>query len=135
MRAWDRPASLAHTACVPIHAVISMSARSPGPCGRAPSPANPDPITCAAFGNSRRSAEEARGDGRSGCPMDKLEEALARLERAVALLEAASAERPDPRSSSARQIDDPELREIAGEIAARVDGALARIGRILGGAG
>jgi len=27
------------------------------------------------------------------------------------------------------------LREIAGEIAARVDGALAKIGRILGGAG
>ena len=67
--------------------------------------------------------------------MDKLEEALVRLERAVARLEAASAERPDPGSSSARKIDDPELREIAGEIAARVDGALARIGRILGGAG
>jgi len=68
--------------------------------------------------------------------MDKLEEALARLERAVARLEtAASGERPDPGSLSARQIDDPELREIAGEIAARVDGALARIGRILGGAG
>jgi hypothetical protein len=68
--------------------------------------------------------------------MDKLEEALARLERAVARLEAvASAERPDPGFSSARQIDDPELSEIAGEIAARVDGALARIGRILGGAG
>ena len=68
--------------------------------------------------------------------MDKLEEALARLERAVARLEAAaSAEPPDPRSLGVRQIDDPELREIAGEIAARVDGALARIGRILGGAG
>jgi hypothetical protein len=68
--------------------------------------------------------------------MDKLEEALVRLERAVARLEAvASAERPDPGLPGARQIDYPELREIAGEIAARVDGALARIGRILGGAG
>jgi hypothetical protein len=68
--------------------------------------------------------------------MDKLEEALARLERAVAQLEAAaSGERRDRGSPSARQIDDSELREIAGEIAARVDGALARIGRILEGAG
>jgi len=68
--------------------------------------------------------------------MDRLEEALARLERAVARLEAAaSAERLDSGLPSARKIDDPELREIAGEIAARVDGALARIGRILGGAG
>jgi hypothetical protein len=68
--------------------------------------------------------------------MDKLEEALARLEIAVARLEAAaSGDRPDPRLSGARQIDDAELREIGQEIAARVDGALARIGRILGGAG
>jgi hypothetical protein len=68
--------------------------------------------------------------------MDKLGEALARLERAVARLEAAaSAEQQDSGSLSTRQIDDPELREIAGEIAARVDGALAKIGRILGGAG
>ena len=68
--------------------------------------------------------------------MDKLEEALARLERAVTRLEAAaSAERPDPSLSGARPVDDPELRAIAGEIAARVDGALARIGRILGGTG
>jgi hypothetical protein len=68
--------------------------------------------------------------------MDKLGEALARLERAVARLDAAvaSAEPSDARSLSVRQIDDPELREIAGEIAVRVDGALARIGRILGGA-
>ena len=68
--------------------------------------------------------------------MDKLEEALARLERAVARLEAAaSAERLGLGLSSARQVDNPELREIAGEIATRVDGALARIGRLLGGAG
>jgi hypothetical protein len=68
--------------------------------------------------------------------MDKLGEALARLERAVARLEAAVAsEPPDPGSLSARQIDDPELRAITAEIAMRVDGALAKIGRILGGAG
>jgi hypothetical protein len=68
--------------------------------------------------------------------VDKLEEALARLERAVARLEAAaSAERPAPGLPGVRQIDDPELGAIAGEIAARVDGALAKIGRILGGAG
>jgi hypothetical protein len=67
--------------------------------------------------------------------MGRLEEALARLERAVVRLEAASSpERSKPGLPSARQIDDPELREIAAEIAARVDGALARIGRILGGA-
>ena len=68
--------------------------------------------------------------------MDKLEEALARLERAVARLEAAaSAERSAPGLPVSRHIGDPELRALAGEIAARVDGALARIGRILGGAG
>jgi hypothetical protein len=68
--------------------------------------------------------------------MDRLEEALARLERAVARLEAAaSAERSAPGLPVSRHIDDPELRAIAGEIAARVDGALAKIGRILGGAG
>jgi hypothetical protein len=68
--------------------------------------------------------------------MDRLEEALARLNRAVARLEgAASTERPAPGLPSVCQIDNPELKEIAGEIAARVDGALARIGRILEGAG
>jgi hypothetical protein len=68
--------------------------------------------------------------------MDKLEEAIARLERAVARLEAAaSGERSAPGLPSARHIDDPELRAIAGGIAARVNGALARIERILGDAG
>ncbi len=68
--------------------------------------------------------------------MGKLEEALARLESAVARLEAAaSAERPDPGLPSARRIDDAEVREIADEIAVRVDDALAKIGRILGGGG
>jgi len=67
--------------------------------------------------------------------MGNFDEALARLERAVARLEAAvAAERPGAGLSSAREADNPELRQIAGEIAARVDGALARIGRLLGGA-
>ncbi len=66
--------------------------------------------------------------------MDKLEEALARLERAVARLEAAArAERPDVGLLGARETDNPELRAIAGKIAVRVDDALARIGRVLGG--
>jgi CHASE3 domain sensor protein len=68
--------------------------------------------------------------------MDRLEEALARLEQAVARLEAAAAgERHESRSSGAREIDDAELREIADEVAARVDGALAKIGRVLGEGG
>ena len=68
--------------------------------------------------------------------MDKLQEALTRLEGAVARLEAAaSPERPAPVLPSPPHIDDAELGAIATEIAARIDGALARIGRILGGAG
>jgi len=66
--------------------------------------------------------------------MGKLEEALARLERAVARLEAAArAERPDVGLLGARETDNPELRAVAGKIAVRVDDALARIGRVLGG--
>ena len=65
--------------------------------------------------------------------MGKLEEALARLERAVARLEAAvRAERPDAGLLGGGEPDNPELRAIAGEIAVRVDNALARIGRVLG---
>ena len=65
--------------------------------------------------------------------MGKLEEALARLERAVARLEAAaSVDRRGSGSPDMREIDDAELGGIADEIAARVDGALAKIGRILG---
>src|SRR5262249_50053719 len=110
-------------------------ARFPGPCGRAPFPVNRGPKTFAASANSRRYTEAEQGR-RSSCRMDKLQEALARLERAVARLEAAaSAERPAPVSPGPRPLDNPELRAIAGEIATRVDGALARIGRILGGAG
>jgi hypothetical protein len=64
--------------------------------------------------------------------VDKLEEALARLERAVARLEAAAGtEPPDVRLLGARETDNPEVRAIAGKIAIRVDDALARIGRVL----
>jgi hypothetical protein len=68
--------------------------------------------------------------------MSRLDEALERLERAVARLEAAcvggariEAGRRAPEAEAAQ------LRVAAGEIAARVDGALARIGRALGGEG
>ena len=56
--------------------------------------------------------------------MDKLEAAIERLERAVARLEATR--RVGRRDG---EVDNPQLREIA----ARVDGALARIGRVLRG--
>jgi hypothetical protein len=56
--------------------------------------------------------------------MDRLGEALLRLERAVARLEAALAGAPGL-SAEAR-------RELAGEIARHVDTALARIGEALG---
>jgi hypothetical protein len=68
--------------------------------------------------------------------MSRLDEALERLERAVARLEAASVGgagietgRRTPETEVAQ------LRAFAGEIGARVDGALARIGRALGGEG
>jgi hypothetical protein len=63
--------------------------------------------------------------------MDKLEEAIARLERAVARLEAAEAARTEISSDSTRGADNPQLRELAGEIAARVDTAVAKISRVL----
>jgi hypothetical protein len=63
--------------------------------------------------------------------MDKLEEAIARLERAVARLEAAEAARSELSSDSLRAVDNPQLRELAGEIAARVDTAVAKISRVL----
>jgi hypothetical protein len=66
--------------------------------------------------------------------MGKLEEALARLERAMARLEAAAgAERPDAGLPDTRETDNPGLRAVAGKISVRVDDALARIGRVLGG--
>jgi hypothetical protein len=68
--------------------------------------------------------------------MGRLDEALERLERAVARLEAAcvggagiEASRREAGAEAAQ------LRVAAGEIAARVDGALGRIGRALGGEG
>ncbi len=73
--------------------------------------------------------------------MSRLDEALERLERAVARLEAVC-RRPGAVAAPARpealgEAEAAQLRaatgEIAGEIAARVEGALARVGRALGG--
>jgi hypothetical protein len=68
--------------------------------------------------------------------MSRLDEALERLERAVARLEAVrvggagiEASRHAPEAEAAQ------LRVVIAEIGARVDGALARIGRALGGEG
>jgi hypothetical protein len=64
--------------------------------------------------------------------MDQLEAAIARLERAVARLEAAAeAARFNP--PAVRETDDPQLREVAGEITGRLETAVARIDRVLGG--
>ena len=62
--------------------------------------------------------------------MTELEAAIERLERAVARLEGARG-----LGDSAGDAASTQLKEIAGEIAARVDRALARIGRILGEGG
>jgi hypothetical protein len=56
--------------------------------------------------------------------MSDLDDAIARLERAVARLEAAPCDRPPA-------VEAERLRELAAELAARVDAALARIGRAL----
>jgi hypothetical protein len=68
--------------------------------------------------------------------MSRLEEALARLERAVARLEAAFAkgggEAGREERTAAAEAERLRLREIAGTISARVDGALGKIGRALG---
>ena len=64
--------------------------------------------------------------------MDTLDQAIERLRRAVARLEAAAAAAPGPvRAPEAGGVDNPQLREIA----ARVDRALARIDRVLGEGG
>jgi hypothetical protein len=63
--------------------------------------------------------------------MDKLEEAITRLERAVARLESAEAARTETSSDSQREADNAQLRELADEIAARVDTAVAKISRVL----
>ncbi|HXC14566.1 MAG TPA: hypothetical protein VNV39_17245 [Stellaceae bacterium] len=72
--------------------------------------------------------------------MSRLDDALARLERAVARLEAVCAGGARPREAADRRLAEAEtesrrLRAAAGEIAARVDGALARVGRVLGEGG
>ena len=68
--------------------------------------------------------------------MSRLDEALERLERAVARLEAVSVGGAGIESRRrAPEAEAAQLRVAAGEIAARVDGALARIGRALGGEG
>jgi hypothetical protein len=64
--------------------------------------------------------------------MDQLEAAIARLERAVTRLEAAAeAARFNP--LAVREADDPQLRAVAGEITGRLETAVARIDRVLGG--
>jgi len=63
--------------------------------------------------------------------MSKLDDALAGLEQAVRRLEAA--ERGLGRTGP--QMEQQQLREIATQIAARIDSALARIDLALGGEG
>jgi hypothetical protein len=71
--------------------------------------------------------------------MSRLDEALERLDRAVARLEAVSSVgAPKSDLSSAPRLAETEaenrrLRSVAGEIAARVDRALAAVGRVLEG--
>ena len=71
--------------------------------------------------------------------MSRLDEALTRLERAVARLEAActgiAGKGEATRRIAAAEAESRRLRAAAGEIAARVDGALARVGRALGEGG
>jgi hypothetical protein len=67
--------------------------------------------------------------------MNKLEEAIARLERAVARLEEAAVRRAGLGASGERAAENPRLRAVAGEIATRVDAAVARIDRVLGEGG
>ncbi len=68
--------------------------------------------------------------------MSRLDEAIERLERAVARLEAASVGGAGIKTGRrAPEAEIAQLRAAAGEIGARVDGALARIDRVLGGEG
>jgi hypothetical protein len=68
--------------------------------------------------------------------MSTLEDAIERLKRAVARLElAAEAHVPILGPPDGCQADNPQLKAVAGEMAARVDAALARIGQILGEGG
>ena len=63
--------------------------------------------------------------------MSRLEEAVTQLDRAVARLEAADG----GSGRAAREAEHRRLRDIAGQIAARVDNALARIDLPLRGRG
>jgi hypothetical protein len=65
--------------------------------------------------------------------MSRLDEALERLERAVAQLEAACGGETRAVRRATEAQGEPTLRVAAGEIAARVDGALARISQVIGG--
>jgi len=73
--------------------------------------------------------------------MSRLEEALERLERAVARLEAANAAAAAAAEPAVAlrlaetEAENRRLREAADEIAARVDNALGRVGRVLEGGG
>jgi hypothetical protein len=71
--------------------------------------------------------------------LSRLDEALERLERAVVRLEAACSggggEAARMRPSAESEAEGLRSRAAAGEIAARVDSALARVGRALGGEG
>jgi hypothetical protein len=62
--------------------------------------------------------------------MSRLDEALLRLERTVARLEAAAARRLAESDAEKRR-----LREAADEVAARIDAALGKVGRALEGEG
>jgi exonuclease VII small subunit len=71
--------------------------------------------------------------------VERLDEAIARLERAVARLDAActgfSGGGEAARRVAEAQAESRRLRAAVGEIAGRVDGALARIDRALGEGG
>jgi hypothetical protein len=69
--------------------------------------------------------------------VSRLDEALERLDRAVARLEAVcgSSGGEAAQRIAAAEAENLSLRTATGEIAARVDGALARVGRALGGEG
>ena len=68
--------------------------------------------------------------------MSRLGEALERLERAVVRLEAAcSGETAGERRTADNEAEALRLRAAVGEIGARVDSALARVDRVLGGEG
>jgi hypothetical protein len=68
--------------------------------------------------------------------VSRLDEALERLERAVARLEAACAGGAiETGRQLAAEAESQRLRAAVGEIGERVDDALARVGRALGGEG